>query len=239
MPDLHVVVINQEDPRLGRQVVHDPQSRAFPMRAADTSTWRTKTLRLYDPTPNPSQDIGCCTGCDKAMEGNALRNRVPRRVLNYQDALSIYSLATRLDPWAGEYPPTDTGSSGLAASKAAKQLHRGGDYRWALAGGADAVVQAIMDDHTVGVGTWWTEGGFGLRPHPKRSGHFVLEMTGRRVGGHQWRCYAYDEPNDMIGAKCWWGNWGRAGTFWIKREHLADLLADDGDAHWQDMRVAS
>lgn len=40
--DLHVVILDRTDPRMGRQVVHDPQSRAFPMRAADTSTWRTR-----------------------------------------------------------------------------------------------------------------------------------------------------------------------------------------------------
>jgi hypothetical protein len=37
--DLHVVTVDRTDPRLGRQVVHDPRSRSFPMRAADTSTF--------------------------------------------------------------------------------------------------------------------------------------------------------------------------------------------------------
>jgi hypothetical protein len=229
--DLHVVVVDQRDPRLGRQVTHDPRSRAFPMRAADTSTWRSKTIRLYDPTPNPNQNIGDCTGCDKAMNGNAAGNRVPGRVLNMGHAEKIYSLATQLDPWDGQWPPTDTGSSGLAASKAAQQLGLGGEYRWALAGGADAVVQQIMDGQTVGVGTYWYQGGF--EPKPRLAGGVQIEMTGPKVGGHQWRIRGYDEPTDMLLGRCWWG---RFRDFWISRAHLAELLADDGDAHTQIMR---
>jgi hypothetical protein len=149
--DLHVVMVDQQDPRLGRQVVHDPRSRAFPMAAPDTSTWRSKTIRMYDPTPNPNQTIGDCTGCDKAMEGNAAGNRVSGRVLTMADAEQVYSLATELDPWDGSWPPTDTGSSSLAAAKAAQRLKLGSAFRdvWIkrahlaelLADDGDAVVQ--------------------------------------------------------------------------------------------------
>jgi hypothetical protein len=232
--DLHVVMVDQQDPRLGRQCVHDPRSRAFPMAAPDTSTWRSKTIRMYDPTPNPNQTIGDCTGCDKAMEGNAAGNRVSGRVLTMADAIRIYSLATRLDPWEGWYNldtgQVDTGSSGLAASKAAQQLKLGGEYQWALSGGADAVVQQIMEDRTVGVGTWWYAGGF--EPKPRRQGGVYVEMTGPKRGGHQWRIRGYDEPTDMLLGRCWWG---RFRDFWITRTHLAELLADDGDAVTQDM----
>jgi hypothetical protein len=230
--DLHVVTVDRTDPRLGRQVVHDPRSRSFPMRAADTSTWRSRTIRLYDPTPNPNQTIGDCTGCDKAMDGNAAGNRLLRRVLDYDTAVRIYSLATQLDPWDGEYPPTDTGSSGLAACKAAQQLGLGGAYQWALAGGVNAVVQQVVDGNTVGVGTWWYEGGF--NPKPRAEGGVYVEMTGAKAGGHQWRIRGYHEPTDMLLGRCWWG---RFRDFWISRTQLAELLADDGDAHTQTMVV--
>jgi hypothetical protein len=148
--DLHVVVVDQQDPRLGRQCVQDPASRGFPMGAADTHTWHTHVIRIYDPLPNPNQKIGNCTTCDKAMEGNAAGNRVTGRILAMADADQIYPIATQLDPWDGQWPPTDTGSSGLAASKAAQRLRLGGEYRWALAGGADAVVQQIMEGRRSG-----------------------------------------------------------------------------------------
>src|SRR3954454_7269618 len=173
------------------------------MGAPDTSTWRSHVIRVYDPLPNPAQRIGNCTGCDKAMEGNAAGNRVASRLLTMADAERIYSLATRLDPWDGQWPPTDTGSSGLAACKAAQQLNLGGAYHWALTGGADAVVQQIMEGQTVGVGTWWQ--GSGPRPKPRGQGGVFVEMTGAKAGGHQWRIRGYYEPTDMLLGRCWWG----------------------------------
>jgi hypothetical protein len=210
--DLHVVMVDQTDPRLGRQCVQDPRSRAFPMAAPDTSTWRSKTIRMYDPTPNPNQTIGDCTGCDKAMEGNAAGNRVSGRILTMADAEQIYSLATELDPWA------------------AIQLKLGGAYRWNFTHDASGIVQEIMEGRTVGVGTWWYEGGF--RPKPRKQGGVYVEMTGAKAGGHQWRIRGYDEPTDMLLGRCWWG---RFRDFWITRTHLAELLADDGDAVTQVM----
>lgn len=231
-PDLHVITLPQQDPRLGRQVVHDPRSRGFPMRAPDTGTWRSRIIRMYDPAPNPNQVNGNCTGCDKAMEGNAAGNRVPGRVLNMSNADTLYALATTLDPWPGSFPPDDTGSSGLAASKAAQRLGLGGEYQWALGGGADAVVQGIVDGRTVGVGTWWYDGMFDRRAHPRRAGEWVIEPTGPRVGGHQYRARGYDVGTDMVLIRCWWGTYR---DVWIRRAHLAELLADNGDAHTQVM----
>lgn len=234
--DLHVVVVDQLDARLGRQVVHDPRSRAFPMPdPVDRSTWKRKVVRLYDPWPRPNQEVGCCTGCAKAMELNAVGNRRPGRILGMDTALEVYSLATTIDPWPGSYPPTDTGSSGLAASRAAQTLGLAGEYRWALGGGADAVVQAIMGGRTVSVGTWWYEGLFTPRETKVggQEGHYRIEPTGRRVGGHQYLVRGYDDDTDMVLVRSWWGTWANDGDAWMKREHLTDLLADDGDAHYQ------
>lgn len=234
--DLHVVTVDQRDPRLGRQCVQDPASRGFPMRVADPSTWRTKRLRRYDPPVTPRQIRGNCTGCQKGMEGNTTGNRVARRVLGMREADAIYSLATSLDPWPGAYPPEDTGSSGLAASKAAAQLGYGGAYRWNFSRDASSIVQEIMDGRGVGVGTWWTEGGFNPKPHPRRPGEYRVEMTGPRVGGHQWWLWGYDVDLDEFDGACWWGpDFARRGNFRIARSQVADLLADDGDAVTQDM----
>src|SRR3954452_241460 len=156
--DLYVRHIPRTDPRLGREIVHDERSRGFAMRATvDRSTWHTKTIRIYDPTPNPSQVVGNCTGCAKAMQLNAVGNRKAGVVLRMAQADQAYSLATTLDPWPGSWTAPswdDTGSSGLAAAKAAQKLGIGGTYRW-LFGGADEVVQAVMDGHVVNVGTTW------------------------------------------------------------------------------------
>jgi hypothetical protein len=221
MSDLYVRRFDRQDPRLGRQVVHDPRSRAFPLATAvDTSTWRSKAIRIYDPAPNPSQVIGNCTGCAKAIQLNAAGNRKTGVVLRMADADRIYSLATSLDPWPGAYPPDDTGSSGGAAAKAAPQLGLGGTYRWVF-NGADGVVQAVMDGLVVNVGTSWTYGMF----DPDANG--FIEPTGAVAGGHEYSARGYVEPLDAVIIRCWWGSFR---DVLIKREHLNDLIMDDGDA---------
>lgn len=222
--DLKVVQVKQQYKNLGRQLVHDPRSRAFPSRVSvDRSTWRSKTVRIYDPTPNPNQCHGECTGCAKAMEFNTIANRVKSVILNMRNAHELYSLASSVDPWRGEWPPTDTGSSGLAACKAAQKLGLGGEYRHVF-GGADEVVQLIQQGLVVNVGTWWYNDMF----IPNAMG--IIEPTGRRVGGHQYIARGYDVRKDLVIVRCWWGDYRDVR---IKREHLNELLLDDGDAHVQ------
>jgi hypothetical protein len=154
---------------------------------------------------------------------NQAGNRFKGKVFNLSNADQIYSLATQLDPWPGTYPPDDTGSSGLAACKAAQQLKLGGEYQWIFTM-ADGVVQAIMDGDVVGVGTEWYDGMFNIN-----SKGFV-EPTGQVAGGHQWTVRGYVESQDALIGRCWWGAFR---DFKIKREHLEMLLANDGDAHVQ------
>lgn len=217
--------IEQKDHRLGRQLVHDPRSLSFPMSVGvDRATWRSRSLRVYDPRPNPNQPIGCCTGVAKAVQFNAAGNRKAGQVLDLDDAIKIYSLATSLDVWEGAYPPDDTGSSGLASCKAAEQMGLGGVYRWLL-GGADEVVQAVVNGEVISVGTWWYQGMF------SQDDAGVIKPTGSRAGGHQYVIRGYDLRHDRVLGRCWWGPGFR--DFWLARGDLADLLADDGDAHWQ------
>lgn len=223
--DLKVVQVEQQHPKLGRQLVHDPQSRGFPTKVAiDKSTWKTKTLRIYDPRVNPDQCHGECTGCAKAMELNTAGNRASGVVLDMNNAHEIYHFATIFDPFEDEWPPVDTGSSGLAACKAAKQLGLAGEYRHVF-GGADEVVQLIMLNRVVNVGTWWYERM--LSPNAKG----VIDPSGPRVGGHQYIARGYNVTTDQLTIRCWWGSYRDVR---IKREHLNELIMDDGDAHIQD-----
>lgn len=227
MSDLDIEVVDQLDKRLGRQKVHDPVSRGWPLSMGiDRDKWRTKAVRIYDPRPNPNQCHGECTGVAKAMQFNAIRNRVKGKVLKMDDAHKIYSLATTKDPWRGSWPPTDTGSSGLASAKAAEQLGLGGSYRHVFRG-ADEVVQLIQEGRAVSVGTWWMWDMF----DPDDNG--IIEPTGGRAGGHQYIARAYDAKRDFVGIRCWWGEFRNA---WIRRAHLNDLLMDGGDAHVQDRK---
>jgi hypothetical protein len=143
-------------------------------------------------------------------------------------ANKIYRRATNLDPWEGSYPPDDTGSSGLAAAKAAQKGGWGGEYRH-LFGGVDEVVQTILGGRVVNIGTWWYESMF----DQDSSGR--IEVVGAPAGGHQWIARGYDVDRDWVLGRCWWGSFR---DFWIARTTLGELLADDGDALTQDVLVA-
>lgn len=223
--DLEVQQVPQLRPHLGRQKVHDPRSKHFPAAlAVDKANWRSKSIRIYDPSPNPNQTIGNCTACAKSMQMNAKDNRVKGVVLDMDDANTIYHLSTTMDPFQGEWPPTDTGSSGLASAKAAQKLGLGGAYSHVF-NGADGVVQLIQEEHVVSVGTWWYNDMF----TPNANG--IIEPTGPQVGGHQYAARGYDVKRDLVLIRCWWGTYR---DVWIAREHLNELILDGGDAHIQD-----
>lgn len=225
--------IDTHDPRLGRHVRHDERSKGFALPiTVDRSTWHDKRIRLYDPTPNPDQVIGNCTGCSKANSLNAVGSRLTGRVLDMADADALYSWASRNDPWEGAWPPDDTGSSGLAAAKAAVAYGVGGTYQW-LFGGADQVVQTVMAGRVVSVGTLWYYAMFDPAHHvgEPEGPAGVVEPTGGVAGGHQYTIRGYDVSSDLVLGRCWWGTFR---DFWIRREHLDDLILDDGDSHVQD-----
>lgn len=224
--ELHIVIAPQTDPRLGRQVVHDPRSRRFAFQAAEAPR-RDITLRVYGPKPRPEQEIGCCTGVDQCVKANTAGNRVKGVVHGMDDAVRLYTRATQLDPWESTYPPDDTGSSGLAACQAAKEFGWIDSFEW-IFNGPDGILAALAAGHPVGVGTWWYESMFQV---DQDTG--LIEVNGPKAGGHQWPIIGYRKRFDAFIGLCWWGPWGfrDTGRFLIPRNNLAELLADDGDSH--------
>jgi hypothetical protein len=224
---MKILVVEQHSELLGRQLVHDPQSRAYPHEPRRVvypgdRPWRH---RIYNPSPLPRQAIGCCTGVDQCIKANAVGNRITGDVLNLADAVRLYSRASELDPWPGAWPPVDTGSSGLAACKAAKEAGIIARYEWIFTG-VTGVIEALRE-RPVGVGTWWYDDMF--HPHPMTN---LVRPTGPQAGGHQWTLIGYDPQQAIFTGMCWWGpTFGRAGTFRIRRDDVAALLADGGDAH--------
>lgn len=225
--ELTIRTVPQLDPRLGRHLVHDPRSRGFAYPVAPAAALPTHRIRhrIYDPRPTPAQQVGCCTCVDQCLRGNAAGNRVHGTVLNLEDAMRLYTITTSLDDIEGEFPPTDTGSSGLAACKAATQVGFISRYEWIFtrAGG----VLAALTDKPVGVGTWWYQDMF--QPDPLT---LLVKPTGRMVGGHQWSIIGWEPKLQAFEAKCWWGpDFGNNGVFRIRYADLEALLADGGDAH--------
>lgn len=226
--DVHVVVVEQQDPRLGRQCVHPEANRRFALPPARGAVLpqTSFTHRIYNPWPLLGQRYGYCTLVSEAVQLNAVGNRRRGRVLDRDWCEQWYPYATHVDPFDGEYPPTDTGSSGWAASMTARDAGEADRVEW-LFGDATQTVETLRD-RTVSVGTWWTDQMWNVDPV---SG--LIGRGGNRVGGHQWTLVGWNHRMKAVKGVCWWERWGIRGTgyFHIALDHLHELVMDDGDRH--------
>lgn len=208
-------------PGLGRLVEHDPQSLGYPARkvAAPRSVVWPHTAPVLD-----QGDLGSCTGNALAQclnTANFVRSRPYRRYLTERDAVDLYSLATTLDTEPGTYPPEDTGSSGLAVCKAAKQ--RGYLTRYDHAFGFDHFTAALSLQPVI-VGTSWYDSMF----TPDSRGQ--VHPAGQVAGGHEYLALGINYPKQLITFLNSWGEgWGKHGRFVMSFDDFRALLADQGD----------
>lgn len=172
--------------------------------------------------------IGRCTGysltnlCNTGTYYGERRRFSRGRFLTGLHGDQFYHRATQLDEWPGVWPPDDTGSSGLAVAKAAKELGLISEYRHAF--GIDHLLDALVLGPAL-VGTTWLEDMF----YPAKTGE--LSISGDPVGGHEYLCNYVDFKRELLGFVQTWGPWGylNKGRFFIPIEKFEPLLADDGD----------
>jgi hypothetical protein len=196
----------------------DERSRAF--RAPLAEDIRTVQHKLYGPVLD--QWVGSCTGHSATQNLNCKPLHTPRETY-YNDAVAmrIYSRATQIDPWAGQYPPDDTGSSCLAAAKATKEFGYISSYRWAF--GFDEMLRALMLQPVV-VGTVWLNNMF-----QTDSKHF-LDVSGGVAGGHAYLIVGYSRVFKYFTMLNSWGiGWGNRGRARIKADDMRRLIEDDGE----------
>jgi len=224
--------IGEHDPkaggagRLGRHVEHDQRSRRYAAAVSDAPLQRIRHKRhghVFD-----QGSVGSCTGNAVAGACNTepLHRRYGRLLLE-RDAVAVYAMATKLDGFPGEWPPDDTGSSGLAACKAAVELGFLTGYQHAF--GVDHALQALQLGPVV-TGIDWYDG-FDRPDH-----HGKVEIAGEVRGGHEVLVVGYHPapsgaPLDAL-VECWnsWGpGWGRFGRFTFTVRTWGSLLERDGD----------
>jgi hypothetical protein len=146
-------------------------------------------------------------------------------------ARDLYSNATRLDTFDGEWPPTDTGSSGLAVAKAAAAAGYIGGYQHITDPGQLAAALAVAP---VLVGTAW----YGSMFDPI-GGYVYVDTDSGLYGGHEYLCDEITDSGDLGFQNSWGPDWGRGGRFYIPRNQFLALLADRGDATVFTARVLS
>lgn len=201
---------------LGRRAHHDERSRAFP--AATTPVVHDKAWAHYGPILDQG-DLGSCTGhalVDCLMTRPNYRGAAK---LGHDDAVRAYSRATTIDPFPGEWPPTDTGSDSLDVCRAGVEFGWITGYDHAF--GIDHLLGALMLGPVM-VGTDWYESMF----EPDKKGR--LSVSGAVAGGHEYVITAKSGAWLRI-LNSWGTSWSVGGFAWIRVTDLARLLDEQGD----------
>lgn len=213
------------DVRLGRHVVHDERSRRFPFRAAPR---RLASVRHIVQIPIMDQgNLGSCTGhagVNTLASGPFWSAAQPPLVAAGDPhiyAVGLYSDATKLDPWPGQYEPDDTGSDGLSVAKALHQrgLISGYSHAFSLQDALAAVAERVSM-----FGLSWYSSMF----EPDSEGR--LTISGQVEGGHEIAADEIDVNRERVWFRNQWGAaWGQGGRAFISFDDLGRLLGEEGD----------
>lgn len=206
--------------KFGRLVEHDPRSRDF---AATGPVQKRSVLWGHHAPVLDQGNLGSCTGNATAQLINTdpFAKSRPNGYLTEHDAVTLYSLATRLDNVSGKYPPQDTGSSGLAVAKAGVNLGYFTAYKHTF--GFDHFA-AVLQNQPVIVGTNWYDGM--MTPDAKG----FLSPTGGVAGGHEYLALGVNYEQQFITFLNSWGDgWGQQGRFFLTFASFQKLLAEQGD----------
>lgn len=225
---------------LGRIKLHDPKSRDHQFWL--TVPWTGRNVRHTMNAPHVDQFyLGGCVGFSgtnflnttKAVRSRTAFNRVVpyeaagTTYLGNNDGIRNYSEATRRDPFPGQYPPDDTGSSALGLMKWWKSISVIGDYKWTFT--FDAFL-AALETQPVLVGTNWYDGMMSTEPDG------IIRSTSGQAGGHEYLATQIDYNKKLIGFENSWGQnppgFGNGhGRFFMTFEMFERLLIhEEGDS---------
>lgn len=213
-------------PSFGRIVNHDVRSWEFPARRAA----QIRSVSFLRRSPVLDQgDLGSCTG--NAAAGVLMTDpffarsyTLRKRMLNEDDAVALYSAATRFDGIRGVYPPDDTGSSGLGVAKAAKAAGYISGYRHAF--GLQHALEALSLKPCI-VGINWYDSFFKPNRH---NGQCEISPGAAVAGGHEIELIGIDLTGRTVEFVNSWGTeWGRAGRARFSFDTFGQLLHEDGD----------
>lgn len=152
------------------------------------------------PRFNRALDQGSLGSCTGNAVAHSLSTDPFGLSLTEPDAVAIYSRATTLDPFAGVYPPTDTGSNGASAWLASVDL---GYYRGGIesADSLEALQQSLQRVPCT-LGTDWYDAFF----DPSECGE--MSISGRVAGGHEIAIVGWDSKLKRVWIRNSWGDWG-------------------------------
>ena len=207
---------------LGRHVDHDPRSRGFAHPEPVAGQVVQPVLWPRYSKILSQGDLGACTGNAMAgWLGTAPHCRTAEQGVRYDEAyaVALYSKATRLDNVLGHYPPTDTGSTGLAVAKAAKVLGEISSYTWAFT--TSALLHALQHGPVIAGITWYQQ-----MFEPGSAGE--VRIGGDVAGGHEILIRGF-QAGYLLCDNSWGTGWGVNGSFRLSLATWERLRAEQAD----------
>jgi hypothetical protein len=218
--------------RLGRHVYHDSRSLAYRVDKVDLSTLKSVAWQRRIPILDQGELGSCtgnaalgCLGTEPFFSTLADWFIDSSNVLGDEDrAVNIYSQATAIDEFPGQYPPEDTGSSGLGVAKVCKKLGLISGYRHATSiNGAFGALQKTP----IITGTYW----YDSFDEPESDGRIRLTPDAQVRGGHEYLFRQLDVENQRVWMdNSWTDQWGIEGRAYLTWGDYEQLLSRDGDA---------
>lgn len=210
---------------LGRIVQHDPRSKRY---RVNVDGVEVASVRWERRVPVFDQgDLGSCTANAAVgmLATDPFYATIKPKKITLDEALcvAVYGEATRMDDYEGEYPPTDTGSSGLAAAKAlaGRGLISGYTHAFSL----DDALKALSTGPVI-IGVNWYNNFF----TPTKAGVLSVGRNDYVAGGHEVLLDEIDTSKNLVGGTNSWGDsWGVGGRFYLSFDLLARLMFEDGD----------
>jgi hypothetical protein len=221
-----------EDRRLGRNLNHDPRSRQYRTGWAGKPVTAKHERRIPYLNQNSiprlhGRGLGCCSGCATVgLLGSepffSTLDEDHEEGLDINLAVDVYSLATQIDPFAGVYPNSDTGSDGLSVAKAAVQLDYSSGYQHIMS--LDEAYAQIVEGPFIFGGIWMSS-----MDEPDSEG--VVRFSGYARGGHEWLFREYDATTGLwLADNSWTEDWGLGGSFKVPDEDMQKQFEQQADA---------
>jgi papain like protease len=215
--------------RLGRHIHIDSRSEAYPFvprhTLALTSVLWNRRIPILD-----QGNLGSCTG--NAITGAlgtdpdfGTLSAATQATLNEDLAVKIYSKATAIDPYPGQYPPDDTGSDGIDVAKVARSMGLISGYTHAT--DLASMQQAIMQQPVI-IGINW----YDSFDNPDSNGYVTISSGAQVRGGHEIVVEGMDPGQTKMqfrAANSWSDSWGANGYFYFSFATMTRLLGEGGD----------
>lgn len=164
--------------------------------------------------------VGSCTGNAVTQLLNtdyAIKISGRTAYLDEAAAIKVYTLATDIDSYPGNYPNVDTGSDGSAACEAAIQLGYLSGYQ--NVGNTLLDILAALRAQPLIVGSSWLNQMF----IPDPAG--LVTVSGDVAGGHEYALLGFDiGSSEFTFLNSWSSAWGVNGRFKVKFDDFVNLL---------------